>query len=108
MRRGHEEGQVEVLAAAGYRGSAAAHTRGWVEPDTQGSACAQRGVMADPWPCAQVEYCFTGEGSDAAPAPASLRGLDAAVYYRGGALLNCGHAAVGTKSQYTSLVRALV
>ena len=43
---------------------------------------------------AQVEYCFTGEGSDAAPAPASLRGLDAAVYYRGGALLNCGHAAV--------------
>lgn len=41
-----------------------------------------------------MEYCFTGEGSDAAPAPASLRGLDAAVYYRGGALLNCGHAAV--------------
>ncbi|CAL8460737.1 g268 [Coccomyxa elongata] len=42
----------------------------------------------------QVEYCFTGEGSDAAPAPVSLRGLDAGVYYRSGSLLNCGHAAV--------------
>lgn len=42
----------------------------------------------------QVEYCFTGEGSDAAPAPVSLRGLDASVYYRSGSLLNCGHAAV--------------
>lgn len=42
----------------------------------------------------QVEYCFTGEGSDAAPAPVSLRGLDAGVYYRAGSLLNCGHAAV--------------
>ena len=45
---------------------------------------------------AQVEFCFTGEGSDAAPAPVSLRGLDAAVYYRSGSLLNCGHAAVST------------
>ncbi len=42
----------------------------------------------------QVEYCFTGEGSDTAPAPVSLRGLDAGVYYRSGSLLNCGHAAV--------------
>lgn len=44
--------------------------------------------------CCQVEYCFTGEGSDSAPAPLSLRGLDAGVYYRAGSLLNCGHAAV--------------
>jgi hypothetical protein len=43
---------------------------------------------------AQVEYCFTGEGSDAAPAPVSLRGLDAGIYYRSASLLNCGHAAV--------------
>ena len=42
----------------------------------------------------QVEFCFTGEGSDAAPAPVSLRGLDAALYYRSGSLLNCGHAVV--------------
>ena len=42
----------------------------------------------------QVEFCFTGEGSDAAPAPVSLRGLDAALYYRAGSLLNCGHAVV--------------
>lgn len=44
----------------------------------------------------QVEYCFTGEGSDAAPAAVSLRGLDAGIYYRSGSLLNCGHAAVRT------------
>ena len=42
----------------------------------------------------QVEYCFTGEGSDAFPAPTSLRGLDAGIYYRTGSLLNAGHAAV--------------
>ena len=42
----------------------------------------------------QVEYCFTGEGSDAFPAPSSLRGLDAGIYYRTGSLLNAGHAAV--------------
>lgn len=107
MRRVHEEGQFECWQQLGTEGLLQ-HTPWWVEPDTQGLACAQQGVVADPWPCAQVEYCFTGEGSDAAPAPASLRGLDAAVYYRGGALLNCGHAAVGTKSQYTCLVRALV
>lgn len=41
-----------------------------------------------------MEFCFTGEGSDSAPAAVSLRGLDAAVYYRSGSLLNCGHAAV--------------
>ena len=45
-------------------------------------------------PPTQVEFCFTGEGSDAAPAPVSLRGLDAALYYRSGSLLNCGHAVV--------------
>jgi len=67
--------------------------------------CVTSNLLADPAPaparCAsaaprrsQVEFGFTGEGSDAAPAPASLRGLDAAVYYRAGALLNCGHAAV--------------
>lgn len=44
----------------------------------------------------QVEYCFTGEGSDAVPAPTSLRGLDAGIYYRTGSLLNAGHAAVRT------------
>jgi hypothetical protein len=44
----------------------------------------------------QVEYCFTGEGSDAFPAPTSLRGLDAGIYYRTGSLLNGGHAAVRT------------
>ena len=42
----------------------------------------------------QVEYCFMGEGSDAFPAPSSLRGLDAGIYYRTGSLLNAGHAAV--------------
>ena len=43
-----------------------------------------------------MEYCFTGEGSDAVPAPTSLRGLDAGIYYRTGSLLNAGHAAVRT------------
>ncbi len=43
-----------------------------------------------------MEYCFTGEGSDAIPAPTSLRGLDAGIYYRTGSLLNAGHAAVRT------------
>lgn len=46
------------------------------------------------WWLPQVEYCFTGEGSDAFPAPQSLRGLDAGIYYRSGSLLNAGHAAV--------------
>ena len=30
----------------------------------------------------QVEYCFTGEGWDEDAAAVSLRGLDAAIYYR--------------------------
>jgi hypothetical protein len=58
-------------------------------PRARAGAGFERGAAAP-----QVEFGFTGEGSDAAPAPASLRGLDAAVYYRAGALLNCGHAAV--------------
>ncbi|KAK9820150.1 hypothetical protein WJX72_006684 [[Myrmecia] bisecta] len=42
----------------------------------------------------QVEYCFTAEGSDERPNASSLRGLDAAIYYRGNGVLNCGHAVV--------------
>ncbi|KAL0049338.1 hypothetical protein WJX82_011691 [Trebouxia sp. C0006] len=42
----------------------------------------------------QVEYCFTSEGSDKQPQASSLRGLDAATYYRYNGVLNCGHAVV--------------
>jgi len=42
----------------------------------------------------QVEYCFTSEGSDKQPQASSLRGLDAATYYRHNGVLNCGHAVV--------------
>ena len=40
----------------------------------------------------QIELCFTAEGEDSDPRPASLRGLDANVYYRSGRVLNAGHA----------------
>lgn len=43
---------------------------------------------------AQVEYCFTSEGTDKRPRASSLRGLDAATYYRHNGVLNCGHAVV--------------
>ena len=33
-------------------------------------------------PALQVEYCLTGEGWDEDASAISLRGLDAAVYYR--------------------------
>ena len=42
----------------------------------------------------QVEYCFTSEGTDKRPQASSLRGLDAATYYRHSGVLNCGHAVV--------------
>lgn len=42
----------------------------------------------------QVEYCFTSEGTDKRPQASSLRGLDAATYYRHNGVLNCGHAVV--------------
>ena len=42
----------------------------------------------------QVEYCFTSEGTDKRPRASSLRGLDAATYYRHNGVLNCGHAVV--------------
>lgn len=42
----------------------------------------------------QVEYCFTSEGTDKRPQASSLRGLDAATYYRHNGVLNCGHACV--------------
>lgn len=42
----------------------------------------------------QVEYCFTSEGTDKRPRASSLRGLDAATYYRHNGVLNCGHACV--------------
>ena len=41
-----------------------------------------------------MEYCFTSEGSDKQPQASSLRGLDAATYYRYNGVLNCGHAVV--------------
>ena len=41
-----------------------------------------------------MEYCFTSEGTDKRPQASSLRGLDAATYYRHNGLLNCGHAVV--------------
>ncbi len=41
-----------------------------------------------------MEYCFTSEGSDKQPQASSLRGLDAATYYRHNGVLNCGHAVV--------------
>ena len=44
--------------------------------------------------CVQVEYCFTSEGTDKRPQASSLRGLDAATYYRHNGVLNCGHAVV--------------
>ena len=44
--------------------------------------------------CSQAEYCFTAEGTDKHPTAYSLRGLDAAVYYRSNGVLNCGHAVV--------------
>ena len=46
--------------------------------------------------CLQAEYCFTAEGTDKNPTAYSLRGLDAAVYYRSNGVLNCGHAVVRT------------
>ena len=42
----------------------------------------------------QVEYCFTSEGTDKRPQASSLRGLDAATYYRHNGVLNCGHPVV--------------
>ena len=42
----------------------------------------------------QVEYSLTGEGWDEDASAISLRGLDAAVYYRSKGVLNCGHANV--------------
>lgn len=39
-----------------------------------------------------MEFCFTGEVWHAKTEPVSLGGLDAAVYYRQGRVLNCGHA----------------
>lgn len=42
----------------------------------------------------QVEYSLTGEGWDDDASAVSLRGLDAAVYYRAKGVLNCGHAHV--------------
>lgn len=41
-----------------------------------------------------MEYCLTGEGWDEDASAVSLRGLDAAVYYRAKGVLNCGHANV--------------
>lgn len=41
-----------------------------------------------------MEYCFTSEGTDQRPQASSLRGLDAATYYRHNGVLNCGHACV--------------
>ena len=46
--------------------------------------------------CLQVEFCFTAEGTEEDGAILSLRGLDAPLYYRGGGVLNCGHAVVRT------------
>lgn len=40
----------------------------------------------------QVDLVFTAEGDDDAPRPLSLRGLDHAAFYRGGGVLNVGHA----------------
>jgi hypothetical protein len=45
-------------------------------------------------PCLQVEYCFTTEGDDAKPHVMSMRGLDAAIYYRPSSLLNLSHPIV--------------
>jgi pullulanase/glycogen debranching enzyme len=46
---------------------------------------------------AQAEFCFTVEGNDKAPALISLRGLDAALYYRpGSSLLNLAQPSVST------------
>lgn len=42
----------------------------------------------------QVLYSLTGEGWDEDASAVSLRGLDAAVYYRAKGVLNCGHANV--------------
>ena len=43
----------------------------------------------------QAEYCFTVEGNDKSPALISLRGLDAALFYRSGSsLLDLGHPVV--------------
>ena len=42
--------------------------------------------------CVQIEFCFTGEGTDARPKPSSLRGIDPAIYLRPPGVLNCGHA----------------
>lgn len=42
----------------------------------------------------QVEFCLTSEGTDKRPQASSLRGLDAATYYRHNGVLNCGHAVV--------------
>ena len=39
-------------------------------------------------------YSLTGEGWDEDASAVSLRGLDAAVYYRAKGVLNCGHANV--------------
>ena len=44
--------------------------------------------------CLQVLYSLTGEGWDEDASAVSLRGLDAAVYYRARRVLNCGHANV--------------
>lgn len=42
----------------------------------------------------QVAYSLTGEGWNDSASAVSLRGLDAAVYYRAKGVLNCGHALV--------------
>ena len=42
----------------------------------------------------QAEYCFTVEGNDRAPTVISMRGLDAAIYYRPNSLLNLSHPVV--------------
>ena len=41
-----------------------------------------------------MAYSLTGEGWDESASAVSLRGLDAAVYYRAKGVLNCGHANV--------------
>jgi hypothetical protein len=38
----------------------------------------------------QLDLAFTAEGTDAAPATLSLRGLDHAAHYRANGVLNCG------------------
>jgi hypothetical protein len=42
-----------------------------------------------------LDVAFTAEGTDAAPAALSLRGLDHSAYFRANGVLNCGSPAVG-------------